>query len=86
MDLMEVILWIIFGGIAGWIASIIMGKNKKINGIANVIYGIVGAFLGGAIMNYFGYQGVNGINLWSLLVAVIGAAVLIFVVSLLTGK
>ena len=86
MDLMEVVLWIFFGGVAGWIASIIMGRNKKINGIANVIYGVVGAFLGGAIMNYFGYQGVTGIDFWSLLVAVIGAAVLIFVVSLLTGK
>ena len=63
-----------------------MGKNKKINGVANVIYGIVGAFLGGAIMNYFGYQGVNGFNFWSLIVAVVGAVVLIFVVGLLSGK
>lgn len=86
MDLMQVVVWIFFGGIAGWIASIIMGRNKKINGIANVIYGIVGAFLGGAIMNYFGYQGVNGFNFWSLLVAVLGAVVLIFVVGLLTNK
>lgn len=86
MDLMQVVIWIIFGGVAGWIASIIMGKNKKINGIANVIYGIVGAFLGGAIMNYFGYQGVNGFNVWSLIVAVVGAVVLIFVVGLLSGK
>lgn len=83
MDLIQVVLWIFFGGVAGWIASIIMGKNKKINGIANVIYGIVGAFLGGAIMNYFGYKGVTGIDFWSLLVSVIGAAVLIFIVSLL---
>src|SRR5436190_23947289 len=80
---MNWIVWIIFGALAGWIASIIMGKNKKMGAIANIVVGIVGAFLGGAIMNQLGYEGVTGFDIWSLLVAIVGAVVLIFIVGLI---
>ncbi|RJP48318.1 MAG: GlsB/YeaQ/YmgE family stress response membrane protein [Anaerolineaceae bacterium] len=83
MSLINIILWIIFGALAGWIASIITGKNKKMGGLANVVVGIVGAFLGGAIMNFLGYQGFTGFDLWSLFVAIIGAVVLIWLVGLI---
>lgn len=83
MSLINIILWIIFGALAGWIASIITGKNKKMGGLANVVVGIVGAFLGGAIMNFLGYQGFTGFNLWSLFVAIGGAVVLIWLVGLI---
>jgi uncharacterized membrane protein YeaQ/YmgE (transglycosylase-associated protein family) len=79
---MDILAWIIMGALAGWIASIIMGKNKRMGAIANIVVGIVGAFLGGAIMNQLGYEGVTGFDLWSLLVAILGAVVLIFVVGL----
>ncbi|NWG06331.1 MAG: GlsB/YeaQ/YmgE family stress response membrane protein [Chloroflexi bacterium] len=77
------LLWIIFGAFAGWIASIIMGKNKKMGAIANIVVGIAGAFIGGWIMNQFGAQGVTGFNLPSLLVAIGGAVVLLFLVGLI---
>lgn len=80
---MNFLVWIIFGAIAGWIASIVMGRNKKMGAIANIVVGIIGAFLGGAIMNFFGYQGVTGFDFWSFLVAVIGAVALLFVAGLL---
>ncbi len=80
---MNILAWIIFGALAGWIASIIMKKNKQMGAIANIVVGIIGAFLGGAIMNFLGYQGVTGIDLWSFLVAVIGAVVLLFIVGLI---
>jgi uncharacterized membrane protein YeaQ/YmgE (transglycosylase-associated protein family) len=80
---MDILAWIIMGALAGWIASIIMGKNKRMGAIANIVVGIVGAFLGGAIMNQLGYVGVTGFDLWSLLVAILGAVVLIFVVGLI---
>lgn len=80
---MNFILWIIFGALAGWIASIIMGKNKKMGAIANIVVGIVGAFIGGWIMSFFGAQGVTGFNIPSLLVAIGGAVVLLFVVGLI---
>ncbi|NOH02872.1 MAG: GlsB/YeaQ/YmgE family stress response membrane protein [Chloroflexi bacterium] len=80
---MNIIAWIVFGALAGWIASIITGKNRKMGGLANVVVGVIGAFLGGAIMNFPGYQGVTGFNLWSLIVAIGGAVVLIWLVGLI---
>jgi len=79
---MNILVWIIFGAIAGWIASIIMGRNRQMGAIANIIVGIIGAFLGGYIMQLFGAQGVTGFNLPSLLVAIVGAVVLLFIVGL----
>jgi uncharacterized membrane protein YeaQ/YmgE (transglycosylase-associated protein family) len=79
---MNIFIWIIFGAIAGWIASIIMRRNKKMGAIANIVVGIVGAFIGGYIMDYFGAEGVTGFNLNSLLVAIGGAVVLLFIVGL----
>ena len=83
---MNIFVWIIFGAIAGWIASIVMGKNRQMGAIANIIVGIIGAFLGGYIMQFFGAQGVTGFNLPSLLVAIVGAVVLLFIVGLFTGR
>jgi len=79
---MNIILWIVFGAIAGWIASIVMGTNAQMGALANIIVGIVGAIIGGLIMNAFGAQGVTGFNLPSMLVAIVGAVVLLFLVGL----
>jgi len=80
---MNILLWIIFGAIAGWIASIIMGRNRQMGAIANIVVGVVGAFLGGWLLSFFGGPGVSGFNITSLLVAIFGAVVLLFVVGLL---
>jgi uncharacterized membrane protein YeaQ/YmgE (transglycosylase-associated protein family) len=80
---MNIILWIIFGALAGWIASMIMGANARMGALANIVVGIVGAIIGGFLMtNVFGAQGVTGFNLMSLLVAIGGAVVLLFLVGL----
>ncbi|MBL8090662.1 MAG: GlsB/YeaQ/YmgE family stress response membrane protein [Anaerolineales bacterium] len=79
---MNILVWIIFGALAGWIASIVMGKNRQMGALANIIVGIIGAFIGGWIMNQFGAAGVTGFNLNSLLVAILGAIVLLFVIGL----
>ncbi len=80
---MNILVWIIFGAIAGWIASIITGKNRKMGAVANIVVGIIGAFLGGWLFSFFGAQGVTGFNLQSLFVATVGAVVLIVVVGLI---
>jgi uncharacterized membrane protein YeaQ/YmgE (transglycosylase-associated protein family) len=72
---MDILVWIVFGAIAGWIAGLIMKSSHGI--IEDIILGIIGAFLGGFIMNFFGQAGVTGFNFYSLIVAVIGAIVLI---------
>ncbi len=82
---MNIIIWIIFGALAGWIASMIMNKNKQMGAIANIVVGIIGAFIGGYIMDFFGAQGITGFNLQSLIVAVVGAVLLLYVIGLLRG-
>lgn len=73
---MDILLWIVLGAAAGWIADMIM---KSAHGVLeDIVLGIVGAFVGGFIMNSFGQPGVTGFNIYSLIVAVIGAGVLIF--------
>lgn len=73
---MNILLWIVLGAVAGWIADMIM---KSAHGLLeDIILGIIGAFVGGFIMNSFGQPGVTGFNFYSLIVAVIGAVVLIF--------
>jgi len=80
---MGIILWIIFGGLVGWVASMIMKTNAQQGIILNVIVGIVGAVLGGWIMSFFGKSGVGEFNLYSFLVALLGAVVLVAIVKAL---
>ena len=74
---MNVILWIIFGAIAGWLASVIMRSDSQQGILMDIVLGIVGAVVGGFVMNVFGEPGVSGFNLYSFIVAVVGAVVLI---------
>jgi len=76
---MNIILWIAFGAVAGWIASIIMGTDAQQGAVGNILLGIVGGLVGGLIMNFFGSPGVTGINIYSMVVAVIGAVSLVWV-------
>ena len=78
---MGIIIWIIFGALAGWIASAIMKSNEGV--LMDIVIGIVGAVIGGWIMSALGQGGVSGFNLYSLVVAIFGAVVLIAVVRAL---
>jgi uncharacterized membrane protein YeaQ/YmgE (transglycosylase-associated protein family) len=82
---MGIILWIVFGALVGWIASMIMGTDREQGAVLNVVVGIVGAVLGGWIMSLFGEQGVDGFNLYSFIVALVGAIVLIGLVRAIRG-
>lgn len=74
---MNIIIWIVLGALAGWIASMVMGTDAQQGAVLNIVLGIVGAFIGGLLMSFFGASGVSGFNLYSLLVATIGAIVVI---------
>lgn len=78
---MNYVAWIIFGAIAGWIASIIMRTDAEQGAFLNIIVGIVGALIGGFIMNKLGGNGVTGFNISSLIVAIIGSVILIAIVK-----
>lgn len=77
---MGIILWIVFGGLVGWVASLIMKTDAEQGIMLNVIVGVVGAVIGGWLMSLLGESGVGGFNLYSFLVALVGACVLIAIV------
>lgn len=78
---MGILSWIIFGALAGWIASKIMKTDAEMGGLANIIVGIVGAVIGGFIMSFINKSGVTGFNLYSFFVAILGSVVLIAIVK-----
>ena len=84
MSLLNIVAWIIFGALAGWVASIITGRNERQGCILNIVVGIVGALLGGFIVGLLsgtGFQAV-GFSLRGFIVAVLGAVVLLLLVGL----
>jgi uncharacterized membrane protein YeaQ/YmgE (transglycosylase-associated protein family) len=82
---MSIIAWIVLGLISGFIASKIV--NKRGEGLLlDIILGIIGAVVGGWLFHAFGAAGVTGLNLYSLLVAVAGAVVVLVIYHALTGK
>jgi len=78
---MGILAWIVLGGIAGWLASMVAGNNKEQGLIGNIFVGIVGAFIGGFLINLIGGKGITGFDLWSLLVAVGGAVLLLLIIG-----
>ncbi len=85
---MNFIIWLIVGGVIGWVASILMGTNKQQGILLNVIVGIVGAFVGGLVLTpFFGIATINQNNfsMPGLLVSLVGAIILLALVSLLRG-
>jgi uncharacterized membrane protein YeaQ/YmgE (transglycosylase-associated protein family) len=81
---MGILLWIVFGGIVGWLASILMKTRGGI--FLDIIVGIVGAVIGGFVMSLVGGAGVVGFNLYSFVVALIGAIILLAIVKAISGK
>lgn len=76
---MSIIGWIIVGGLAGWLASMVMGTNAEQGCLVDIILGIVGGLVGGFVLNLVGVGGgVSGINIPSLITAFIGAVILLF--------
>lgn len=81
---MGLLSWIILGALAGWVASIIMKRNQSMGAFSNIIVGVIGAFIGGIIMNLIGAQAdVTGFNLESFLVALVGSIILLAIVNLI---
>lgn len=82
---MSILAWIILGLIAGFIASKLVNKQGE-GLVLDIVLGIVGAIVGGFIFNFFGHAGVTGLNLYSLLVAVLGAVVVLGIYHAVAGR
>jgi uncharacterized membrane protein YeaQ/YmgE (transglycosylase-associated protein family) len=83
---MSIIGWIVLGAIAGWLASIVTGRNAQMGCIANIIAGVVGALIGGFIFSAFGGEPVTGFNIYSLIVAFVGAVIVLAIWNVISGR
>jgi uncharacterized membrane protein YeaQ/YmgE (transglycosylase-associated protein family) len=75
---MSFIAWIVLGLISGFIASKLVNKTGE-GLVMDIILGVVGALVGGWLFNEFGMAGVSGVNLYSMLVAVVGAVIVLVI-------
>jgi uncharacterized membrane protein YeaQ/YmgE (transglycosylase-associated protein family) len=83
---MGILAWIVVGLIAGALAKLIMPGDDPGGIIVTIIIGIVGAFVGGFVVNLLGGAGVSGFNFWSILVATLGAIILLAIYRLVAPR
>lgn len=83
---MNILVWIIFGAVVGWVASMLTKTDQQFGAIANILIGIVGAFIGGMISQSLGGSGVTGFNIMSFIVALIGAVILLGLYHLIARR
>ena len=83
-----IISWIVFGALAGWVASMIAGDNGRQGWLGNIIVGIVGAFIGGLVFGFLfgGGQFTLGWNVGSFIAAVIGAIILLAILRMFGAR
>jgi uncharacterized membrane protein YeaQ/YmgE (transglycosylase-associated protein family) len=83
---MSILAWLVVGLIAGWLASLVMGSSRY-GIVGDIILGIIGAIVGGFLAGaLFGIDPVSGINIETILVAFIGAVVVIAIFRAVTGR
>lgn len=84
---MNILLWIVFGGLAGWLATILLDTEESYGLLGNIVVGIIGAFIGGWIADSIGAGGAPGVDrptgILSFIWAVIGAVILLAILNLL---
>ena len=83
---MGILAWIVVGLIAGVLAKLIMPGDDPGGIIVTILIGIVGAFVGGFVVNLLGGAGVSGFNIWSILVATLGAIILLDIYRLVAPR
>jgi uncharacterized membrane protein YeaQ/YmgE (transglycosylase-associated protein family) len=82
---MSLLAWVVLGLVAGFVASKLVNKSGE-GIVLDIVLGIVGAIAGGWIFNAFGMSGVTGLNLYSLMVAVLGAVLLLVAYHAVVGR
>ena len=82
---MSILAWIVLGIVAGFIGSKLVNKTGE-GLVMDLVLGVVGAVVGGFLFNFFGESGVTGLNIYSLIVAVIGAVVVLLVYRMVVRR
>ena len=85
---MSILIWLIMGAAAGWVASLLTGNNARQGMIGNIVVGGLGALIGGWLMNMTGRGGADltTFNLYSFLVAVVGAVVVLVIYNAVSKR
>ena len=83
---MSIIGWLVVGVIAGFLAKFVVPGEGPGGVLGDLVIGVVGAIIGGWAFNFLGHAGASGINLYSILVAFVGAVILLFVARMVTGR
>lgn len=84
MGIVDILVWIIVGAIAGWLASLVMKTNRRQGLLEDIIVGIIGGFIGGFVLNLLNVGGgVSGFNVVSILTAFIGSIILLGLLRML---
>lgn len=81
---MSILAWIVVGVVAGWLARLVIRGEGPGGLLGDLLLGVVGAVVGGWIFGFFGHTGTTGINIWSIIVAFVGAVVVLWVVRAVT--
>lgn len=82
---MSIVGWIVFGLIAGFVASRIVNKSGS-GLVVDILLGVVGAVIGGYVFTFFGADGVTGFNVYSMVVAIVGAIIVLVVYHAIAGR
>ena len=85
-EISNIIVWLILGGVSGWIASKITGNDHNMGVGLNLVVGIVGAFIGGWVAGIFNLGPATGLNIWSFIISIVGAVILLGIVNLFKKK
>ncbi|MDF2944155.1 MAG: GlsB/YeaQ/YmgE family stress response rane protein [Herbinix sp.] len=85
-EISNIIVWLILGGVSGWIASKLTGNDAKMGIGMNLVVGILGAFIGGWLAGIFGLGPATGLNLWSFIISIVGSVILLAIVSVFRKK
>jgi len=83
---MWILLWLLFGAIVGWVASLITGNNARMGILLNIVVGLIGSFIGGWIASYLGFGSFQEFSLYGFLIAIGGAVLLLLVINLFSRK
>ncbi|MBU1145786.1 MAG: GlsB/YeaQ/YmgE family stress response membrane protein [Firmicutes bacterium] len=83
---MYLLLWILFGAIVGWIASILSRNNRRIGLLANIVVGLLGSVIGGGIAYSLDLATISTFSFWGFCFAVLGAVLLLWVINFFSGR
>lgn len=86
MPALGIIGWIVIGGLAGWAASKLMGTDSSMGIPLNILVGIVGGFLGGALLGWLGFDVQGGGVIFSFFTCALGAVIFLWILKLIGGK